>query len=73
MSSEVNSEYRMEEHKEKIEAAIVVIAQIITDREDGSKYIPVYDRLKAELIAMSSQNQRMLEIQQIVIAQRAAL
>lgn len=44
-----------DQKKKKIEAAIVLVAQIITKREDGSKYLPVYDRLQAELIALSSQ------------------
>lgn len=72
MSFEVNSEYHMDHQKKEIEAAIAIIAQVITNRDDGRKYIPVYDRLKAELNAMSSQNQRMDEIRQIAMVQRSA-
>ena len=72
MSSEVNSEYQMDHQKKKIEAAIALIAQVITARKDGTKFIPVYDRLKAELTAMSSENQRMDEIRQIAMTQRSA-
>lgn len=64
--SEVNSEHRMDNHRKKtIKAAIVLMAQIITKREDGSKYPSVYDRLTVELNAMTSQSQRLDHIRKI--------
>jgi hypothetical protein len=61
-----------DQKKKKIEAAIVLVAQIITKREDGSKYLPVYDRLQAELIALSSQNDRLDQIRKVAMGERAA-
>ena len=61
-----------DQKKKKLEEAIVLIARIITEREDGRKFLPVYDRLKAELIAMSSQDDRLGEIRKIAEGQRAA-
>ena len=58
--------------KAQIEDKISLIARIINEREDGLIYIPVYDRLKAELIALSSQEDRLAEIRQIAQGQRSA-
>ncbi|TMM54116.1 hypothetical protein [Sulfitobacter sabulilitoris] len=62
----------MEDQKKKIEEAIVLVARIITERADGGKYLPVYNRLKAEKMALSSQDDRLEEIRQIAEGQRQA-
>jgi len=62
----------MNDQKKKIEDLIMLMARIITEREDGVRYLPVYERLKAELIAMSSQSDRLDEIRKIAMGQRLA-
>ena len=62
----------MNDQKKKIEDLIMLMARIITEREDGVRYLPVYERLKAELVAMSSQRDRLDEIRKIAMGQRLA-
>ncbi|MBB5721167.1 hypothetical protein FHS72_000774 [Loktanella ponticola] len=69
MYSEDNSENKMRgPQKTKIEKAIALVAKIITERDDGANYIPIYNRLEAELNAFSSQDQRLNEIRKFAQA-----
>jgi hypothetical protein len=60
----------MDDQRKKIEDAIILVARIITECAYGGKYLPIYNRLKAERMALRSHDDHLAEIRQFAEGQR---